>query len=140
MIKRALQDVDSVWGSGVISWLSRMKTSVPLSITKAEYIATCSSCSEVVWLQKILAGLFNTEMDAIDIYYDNQSCIKLTQNSKFHDKSKNIERNYHYMWDMVQRGDVKLYYVPTWEQVVDVLAKPLYLVSFEHFRDKLGVI
>ena len=47
MIERELQDVVSVQGSCVISWLSRMKTSVPLSITKAEYIATCSSsCSK----------------------------------------------------------------------------------------------
>ena len=41
-------------GLGVISWLSRKKTIVLLSTTEVEYIATCSSCSEEVWLYKLL--------------------------------------------------------------------------------------
>ena len=41
---------------------------------------------------------------------------------------------------MVQRGNVKLQYVPIEEQVVDVLTKPLSHVKFEHFQDKLGVV
>ena len=79
-------------------------------------------------------------MDAIDIHYDNQSRIKLIENLVFHDKSKHIEIKYHYIWDMVQRRAIKLQYVPTEEQVVDVLTKPLSCVKFEHFQDKLGVV
>ena len=38
------------------------------------------------------------------------------------------------------KGAVKLKYVPTKEQVADVLTKPLARVMFEYFRDKLGVV
>ena len=41
---------------------------------------------------------------------------------------------------MVQKGAIKLQYVSTNEQVVDVLTKPLSRVKFEHFRDKIGVV
>ena len=41
---------------------------------------------------------------------------------------------------MVQKGVVKLKYVPTEEQVGDVLTKPLSRVKFEYFQDKLGVV
>jgi hypothetical protein len=41
---------------------------------------------------------------------------------------------------MVQRGAIKLQYVNTDEQVVDVLTKPLSRVKFENFRDNLGVV
>ena len=58
----------------------------------------------------------------------------------FQDKSKHIKIKYHYIWDMVQRGAVKLQYVATDEQIADVLTKPLARVKFEYFREKLGVL
>ena len=64
----------------------------------------------------------------------------MTENPVFHDRLKNIEILYHYICDMVQRGALKLLYVSTDEQVVDVLTKPLSRVKFEHFRDKLGIV
>ena len=84
-------------GSDVISWLSKKQTSISLNTVEVEYIAACSSCSEAVWLHKLWTGLFDTKLDAIDIYCDNQSCIKLTENPMFHDKSKHIEIKYHYI-------------------------------------------
>ena len=41
---------------------------------------------------------------------------------------------------MVQKGAIKLHYVSTDEQVVDVLTKPLSRVKFEYFHGKLGVV
>ena len=63
-------------GSAMILWLSRKQTSMALSTTEAEYIVACSTCSEAVWLQKLLAGLFDLELDATCVFCDNQSCIK----------------------------------------------------------------
>jgi hypothetical protein len=113
---------------------------VAVSIAKAEYIATCLDSSEVVWLRKFLAGLFDLELEVICIWCDNQSCIKLSKNPMFHDKSKNIEIRYHYIIYMVQRGVVRLQYMAKYEQVVGVLTKPLSWVKYEYLRDKLGVV
>jgi hypothetical protein len=74
------------------------------------------------------------------ILCDNQSCINMTKNLVFHDKSKHIEIWYHYIRDMVQRGDINLQYVGTYEKVSYVLTKPLSHVKFDHFRDKLGIV
>ena len=79
-------------------------------------------------------------MDATEIYCDNHICIKLIENPMFHDKSKHIEIKYHYIRDIVQRGVVKLQYVPTEDQVAHVLTKPMSCVKFEHFQDKIGVV
>jgi len=127
-------------GSTMISWQSRKQSSIALSTTEAEYIAACSASCEAIWLRKLLTSLFDLEMEATTILCDNQSCIKMTENPVFHDKSKHIEIRYHYIRDMVQRGAIKLQYVSTDEQVVDVLTKPLSRVKFEHFRDKLGIV
>jgi len=58
----------------------------------------------------------------------------------YHDKTKHIENRFHYIRDMVQKGVVKLQYVATEEQVVDVLTKPLSHLKFEYFRNKFGVV
>ena len=102
-------------GSAMISWFSRKQSSVTLSTAEAEYIATCSTSCESIWLQKLMSSLFNLELDTTVILCDNQSCIKMTENPMFHDRSKHV--------DMMQKGAIKLQYVSTDEQVSDVLTK-----------------
>jgi hypothetical protein len=84
-------------GSGMISWLSRKQTSMALNTSEAEYIAANVASCEAVWLQKLLAGIFDLELDPTLIHCDNQSWVKLTENHLFHDRSKHIEIKYHYM-------------------------------------------
>jgi hypothetical protein len=84
-------------------------------------MVACLACTEDVWLQKSLSRLFDIELDATSICCDNQSCIKLSMNPVFHDKSKHIGIKYHFIRDVVEKGAMKLHYVATNEQVVDVL-------------------
>jgi hypothetical protein len=126
--------------STMTSWQSRKQSSIALNTVEAECIVACSASCEVIWLRKLLTGLSDLEMEATVILCDNQSCIKMTKNPVFHDKSKHIEIRHHYIRDMVQRRAIKLQYVGTDEQVADVLTKPLSRVKFEHFRDKLGIV
>ena len=72
-----------------------------LSIAEAEYVAPCSTSCEVVWLRTLLFYLFHLELDATCIHCDKQSCVKLSENPLFHNKSKNIEIRYHYIRDML---------------------------------------
>ena len=93
-----------------------------------------------MWLRKLLSDLFDLQLDDTCIYCDNQSCVKLSENPVFHDKSKNIKIKYHYIRYMVQRGVVKLQYVAMDEHIANVLTKPLAKVKFEYFKEKLGVL
>jgi hypothetical protein len=102
-------------GSAMVSWCSKKQTSVALSTAEAEYIALCVAVREVVRLRKLLADLFGYEMYSIVIHCDNQSCVKLSENPIFHDKSKHIEIKYHYIRDMVQRKAVHVEYLSTRE-------------------------
>jgi hypothetical protein len=88
-------------GSTMISWFSRKQTSVALITVEVEYIAARSASNEAVWLRKLLAGLFDLELEATCIWCENQSCVNLSEKSVFHDKSKHIEIKYHYIRDMV---------------------------------------
>ena len=46
---------------------------------------------------------------------------------------KHVEMKYHYVREMVQRRAVELQYVPTYEEIVDVLTKPLGQGKFMYF-------
>jgi len=95
-------------GSAMISWFSRKQSSVALSTVESEYIAAFSASCEAIWLRKLMSGLFNLDLDTTVILCDNQSCIKMTENLVFHDKSKHIEIQYFYIRDMIQKGAIKL--------------------------------
>jgi hypothetical protein len=43
-----------------------------LSSIEAEYMAASTTSCEAIWLRKLLAGLFDQELDPTVIYYDNQ--------------------------------------------------------------------
>ena len=111
-----------------------------LSTAKAEYVAACLASCEAVWLRKLLSNLFDLQLDATCIYCDNQSCVKLSENLVFHDKSKHIKIKYHYIKDMVLRGAMKLQYFAMDENIADMLTNSLSRVKFEYFREKLGVL
>jgi hypothetical protein len=88
-------------GSTMVSWFSRKQKSVSLSSVEAEYMAASQAICEALWLHKLLVGLFGVQLRPTMIYYDNQSCIKLSENPIFHDRSKHIEIQYHFIWDYV---------------------------------------
>ena len=85
------------FGSAVVSWFSRKQKSVALSSAEAEYMAASQANCEAIWLRKLLVGLFGRELRPTIIYCDNQSCIKLSENLAFHDRSKHIEIRYHFI-------------------------------------------
>ena len=88
-------------GSSVIFWFNRKKSCVEPSTVEGEYVAACSASCEAVWLRKLLSDIFDLQLDATCIHCDNQSCVKLSENLVFHDKSKHIKIKYHYIRDIV---------------------------------------
>jgi hypothetical protein len=50
--------------------------------------------------------------------------VNISDNPVFHDKPNHLEIKYHFIQDMVQRKEVLVQYLPTDEQVVDVLTNP----------------
>ncbi|KAK2428583.1 hypothetical protein QL285_027097 [Trifolium repens] len=66
-------------GKNFISWFSKKQNSVALSTAEAEYIAAGSSCSQLMWMKQILKE-YNVEQDALTLYCDNLSAIKIPFN------------------------------------------------------------
>eukprot|EP00253_Pinus_taeda_P019921 PITA_19921 len=122
-----------------VSWYSRKQRSVALNSLEAEYMATSLAACEAIWMRKIMVGLFRSHLEPTVIYCDNQSCIKLSTNPVFHDRSKNIDIRYHHIRDCVQQRIMLLSYIPTEDQNADILMKVLTRRKFEYHRGRIGV-
>jgi hypothetical protein len=125
--------------STTVSWYNRKQRSVALSSAEAEYMAASQAACEAIWMRKILVGLFGSHLDPTVIHCDNQSCIKLSINPVFHDRSKHIDIRYHHLRDCVQRKIMLLQYIPMEDQDADILTKALTRRKFEYHRDRIGV-
>eukprot|EP00253_Pinus_taeda_P011235 PITA_11235 len=128
------------FGSAAISWYSKKQKYVALSSVEVEYMAASQATCEVIWMKKILVGLFGQEMDPTVIYCDNQSCIKLYDNLVINDRSKHIDIWYQHLRYCVQRRIMFLQYISTEEQDANILTKDLSRGVFEVHRCRIGVV
>ena len=78
--------------------------------------------------------------DPIFIHCDNTSAINISKNLVMHSKKKHIPIKYHFLIDQVSQKVIKLEYINTKEQIVDIFTKPLPKEAFVHLSHKLGVI
>jgi hypothetical protein len=78
--------------------------------------------------------------ESIPIYCDNTSAINISKNLMMHSKTKHIPIKYHFIQEQVAEKNIKVEYVGTKEQVVDIFTKPLPWEAFEYLRQRLGFI
>lgn len=68
--------------------------------------------------------------DYISIWCDNSGAINILKNLVMHSRTKNISIKYHFLREKVEGMEVKVEYVATSEQVVDIFTKPLLVSTF----------
>jgi hypothetical protein len=78
--------------------------------------------------------------DPIRIYFDNTSAISITKNLVMHSKKKHIPIKYQFLQEHVAEKNIRVQYVGTKEQVVDIFTKLLPWESFEYCLQGLRVI
>eukprot|EP00253_Pinus_taeda_P001862 PITA_01862 len=139
-LKKALYGLKQAPRVRLVSWFSKKQSSIALSIAEAEYVATASCCTQLIWMMQTLQDIQITYTPTISILCDNTSAISISKNRVMHSKTKHIPIKYHFLHEQVLEQKVKLEYVPSKEQVADIFTKPLPRETFQYLRQKLRVI
>ena len=67
------------------------------------------------------------------------SATKLAKNPVYHSRTKHIELDMHFVRDKVLAEELEINYIPSEEQVVDILTKPLTFIHFNYLITKFNV-
>jgi hypothetical protein len=96
-----------------ISWNSKKQTSIAMSLTKVDYLATSQTTRQAMWVSSFFGSIRVPQMKPIVIYDNNQSCISLSKNPIFRAHTKHIEIHHHLVQENIKEGFVKLVYCNT---------------------------
>jgi|SRR6266702_716370 len=122
---RAISGYVFLIDSGAISWSLRKQELVTLSTAEAEYVAAMHAAKEAIWLHKLLGKLFPNLLVPTSLYCDNQAALKLATDNNYHAHTKHIDLHFHFIWQTIASGALRLLYCPTEDMVVDILTKAL---------------
>jgi hypothetical protein len=91
---------------------------------EAEYMSLSDATREVYARIQLFREL-NIDINSPVVFSDNQGALAIAQNPTNYQRSKHIDIRYHFIRQAVQSGRVRIEYVPTSQQLADILTKPL---------------
>ena len=112
-------------GDSLISWRSKKQTVVARSSTGAEYRALAATTAELIWLRWLLQDLGVDCSIATKLHCDNRSAIQIAHNDVFHECTKHIEIDCHFIRHHLLQGTLTLQSISSQDQLADIFTKPL---------------
>ena len=105
-----------------------------MSSTESEIMAASLAALEAIFLRGLLSEVGCVQEDPTVIGIDNQGAIALSKNYISNSRTKHIERRHLKIRELVEQLAVRPEFVPTDENVADIMTKPLGRNKFEKFR------
>lgn len=117
-------------GSSHVSWKTMNQHVVSRSSAKAKYRSMAVTLCELKWLRQLLDDLCVSITQPVFLHCDNQAAICIAANLIFHERTKHIEIDCHFVWDTLQAGFITPSYIQSALQLTDILTKVLHRSHF----------
>ncbi|KAL5789627.1 hypothetical protein ACOSQ2_004515 [Xanthoceras sorbifolium] len=117
----------------LISWKCKKQDCVSKSSTEAEYRAMSAACSEIIWLRGLLTELDFSQALPTSLHADNTSAIQIAVNPVYHERTKHIEVDYHFIRDALS-------HISTTLQLADIFTKSMTRQRHNFIVNKLMIV
>ena len=124
-------------GGNLISWKSKKQDVVARSNAKAEYRAMTLATCELIWLKHLLQELRFGKDEQMKLICDNQAALHISSNLVFHERTKHIEVDCHFIRENIASGCMTTSFVNSNDQLTDIFTKSLRGPRIKYICDKL---
>ena len=100
------------FGKSLLSWKSKKQGTIALSSAEAEY-RSIRHVAELAWLTRLLHELTVHCITPVLVKCDNQAAICIAKNRAFHERTKQIEIDCHFVREKLLDGLISVSYTPT---------------------------
>ena len=125
-------------GGNLISWKSKKQDVVIRSNVEAEYRAMALATCELIWLKYLLQELRFGKDEQMKLICDNQAAFHISSNPVFHERTKHIEVDCHFIKEKIASGCMTTSFVNSNDQLADIFTKSLKGPRIKYIYDKLG--
>lgn len=126
------------FNNNVTLWKTKKQRTVSLSSAEAEYVALSQCVCECIFIGQLLNEILDYNLYPIKVFEDNQSCIKMSTTIETK-RTKHIDVKHHFIRNHVSKNEIMLVYIPTSNQIADMLTNALPVSVFTKFRDMLNI-
>lgn len=96
-------------------------------------------CLRGDWVRAMMKNLGFEQRAATQLWEDNQGAIALAHNSGYNARSKHVDIHHHFIREKVVKGEIKINYMETQNQLADILTKGLATKRFEFLRNHVRI-
>ena len=98
------------------------------------------SVCEIMWLHQLLMEVGIKTLVPTKLWCDNQATLHIASNLIFHERTKHIEIDSHFIREKIQLSLISTEYVKTGEQLSDIFTKALNGDRVSYLCNKLDMI
>ena len=109
----------------LISWKSKKQDVLAKSSAETEYRAMALATCELIWLKHLFQELRFGNDEQMKLICDNQATLHISSNIVFHERTKHIEVDCHFIREKIASGCMTTSFVNSNDQLTDIFIMSL---------------